>query len=86
MSSTSVCWSIALLLLFYSKKLLYWCTVRFHSSACCRASFSFLLQVVYERVLEQRILLQRCLQASNGLPRPHSHALLRSQHPEAAER
>ncbi|PNH01955.1 hypothetical protein TSOC_012099 [Tetrabaena socialis] len=41
--------------------------------------------VLYERALEQRILLQRCLQASNGLPRAQTHALLASTQPEVQE-
>ncbi|KAG2443212.1 hypothetical protein HYH02_009286 [Chlamydomonas schloesseri] len=42
-------------------------------------------QALYERVLEQRILLQRCLQASNGLPRPDTHAALVATQPEVRE-
>ncbi|KAG2443470.1 hypothetical protein HXX76_001825 [Chlamydomonas incerta] len=42
-------------------------------------------QALYERALEQRILLQRCLQASNGLPRPDTHAALVATQPEVRE-
>eukprot|EP00198_Chlamydomonas_reinhardtii_P004533 XP_001693869.1 transcription factor [Chlamydomonas reinhardtii] len=42
-------------------------------------------QALYERALEQRILLQRCLQASNGLPRPDTHAALVGTQPEVRE-
>ncbi|KXZ45036.1 hypothetical protein GPECTOR_59g644 [Gonium pectorale] len=42
-------------------------------------------QILYERALEQRIRLQRCLQASNGLPRPATHAVLRAAAPEVAQ-
>ncbi|GIL75458.1 hypothetical protein Vretimale_8087 [Volvox reticuliferus] len=42
-------------------------------------------QVLYERALEQRILLQRCLQASNGLPRPDTFAALAIAKPDIRE-
>ncbi|GFR52680.1 hypothetical protein Agub_g15306, partial [Astrephomene gubernaculifera] len=42
-------------------------------------------QVLYERALEQRILLQKCLQASNGLPRPDTHAALVRTQPDVRE-
>ncbi|EFJ50087.1 apoptosis antagonizing transcription factor-like protein, partial [Volvox carteri f. nagariensis] len=42
-------------------------------------------QVLYERTLEQRILLQKCLQASNGLPRPETYAALVAVEPEVRE-
>ncbi|KAG2497233.1 hypothetical protein HYH03_004822 [Edaphochlamys debaryana] len=42
-------------------------------------------QVLYERALENRILLQKCLQASNGLPRPPTHAALQASRPDVAE-
>ncbi|GLC43953.1 hypothetical protein PLESTB_000213500 [Pleodorina starrii] len=42
-------------------------------------------QVLYERALEQRILLQKCLQASNGLPRPDTHAALLAAQPDVRE-
>ncbi|GLI61940.1 hypothetical protein VaNZ11_004501 [Volvox africanus] len=42
-------------------------------------------QVLYERALEQRILLQKCLQASNGLPRPDTFAALLIAKPDIRE-
>mmetsp|Transcript_34498 Transcript_34498/g.62167 ORF Transcript_34498/g.62167 Transcript_34498/m.62167 type:complete len:342 (-) Transcript_34498:269-1294(-) len=42
-------------------------------------------QILYEKNLESRILLQKCLEASNALPRPDAYITLTENFPEVKE-